>query len=74
MVRAPRWVGGVGHAAAGVGLHAGALSLAPLVVVQPIGVLAIGLTTVLATRSGGARLGRRTELAVAASMLGSACS
>jgi hypothetical protein len=56
-VRAPRWVGGVGLAATGVGLQAGALRLAPLVVVQPIGVLAIGLTTVLATRSGGGAAG-----------------
>lgn len=66
MVRTPRWVGGLALSAAGAGLHAGALSLAPLVVVQPVGALSIALTTVLSTRSAGRRLTRSTALAVAA--------
>ena len=57
-------------AALGAILHAGALSLAPLVVVQPIGVLAIALTTLLSTRASGARLSRSTALAVVTSTLG----
>lgn len=70
MMRAPHWVTGFGLTALGGILHTGALSLAPLVVVQPIGVLAIGLTTLLSTRSARTRLSRSTTLAVAASTLG----
>jgi glycosyltransferase involved in cell wall biosynthesis len=70
MVRAPRWVTGLGLNALGAVLHAGALSLAPLVVVQPIGVLAIALTTLLSTRTTGTRLSPSTALAVGASTLG----
>ena len=70
IVRAPRWVTGFGLTAVGAALHAGALSLAPLVVVQPIGVLAIALTTLLATRSTRGRLTRPTAMAAATCMLG----
>lgn len=70
VLRARRWVTGFGLTALGAALHAGALSLSPLVIVQPIGVLAIALTTLLATRSAGARLPRPTALAVAGCTLG----
>jgi glycosyltransferase involved in cell wall biosynthesis len=70
IVRAPRWVTGFGLTAVGAALHAGALSLAPLVVVQPVGVLAIALTTLLATRSTRGRLTRPTAMAAATCMLG----
>jgi glycosyltransferase involved in cell wall biosynthesis len=70
IVRAPRWVTGFGLTGVGAGLHAGALSLAPLVVVQPIGVLAIALTTVLAVRSSRGRLTRPIAMAVVTCMLG----
>jgi glycosyltransferase involved in cell wall biosynthesis len=56
--------------ALGALLHAAALSLAPLVVVQPIGVLAIALTAVLAARSQSARLGRVAAGAIIVSTLG----
>ena len=39
----PRWLAGAALAAAGVALHAGALTMAPLSVVQPVGVLAVPL-------------------------------
>jgi len=70
VLRARRWVTGFGLTALGAGLHAGALSLAPVVVVQPIGVLAIAVTTVLTARSAGTRLTVATGLAVAASTVG----
>jgi glycosyltransferase involved in cell wall biosynthesis len=70
VLRAPKWVSGFGLIAFGALLHAVALSLAPLVVVQPIGVLAIALTTVLAARSRNTRLGRLAGAAVTASTLG----
>ncbi|HEY0804429.1 MAG TPA: glycosyltransferase, partial [Pseudonocardiaceae bacterium] len=70
MFRTRRWVVGFGLAGIGAGLHAFALSLAPLVIVQPIGVLAIALTTLLAIRSAGGRLTRQTALSVAMCMVG----
>jgi glycosyltransferase involved in cell wall biosynthesis len=70
VLRAPRWVTGFGLTAVGAALHAGALSMAPLVTVQPVGVLAIALTTVLAGRSTGVGLTRATGLAVVACIVG----
>lgn len=70
MLRAPRWLSGFGFTGLGAGLHACALGLAPLTVVQPIGVVAITLTTVLAVRSTGGRLTPSTWLAVIASTAG----
>ena len=70
MLRAPRWLSGFGLTGLGAGLHACALGLAPLTVIQPVGAVAITLTTVLAARSTGGRLTRSTWLAVIASTLG----
>jgi hypothetical protein len=70
MLRAPRWLSGFGLTGLGAGLHACALGLAPLTVIQPVGAVAIALTTVLAVRSTGGRLTRSTWLAVAASTVG----
>ncbi|TCO60493.1 glycosyltransferase involved in cell wall biosynthesis [Actinocrispum wychmicini] len=49
-MRSPRWLAGTALGITGSGLHATALSLAPLVVVQPIGVLSLVLTVVLGRR------------------------
>ncbi len=59
-----RWLLGLLALFAGGSLRALALSLAPLVVVQPIGVLAIGLTALLATLSGRVRRSRATGIGV----------
>ena len=69
MLRAPRWVSGYGLIALGALLHTIALSLAPLVVVQPVGVLAIALAAVLAARTQRARLGRLAGAGVLTSTL-----
>ena len=45
-VRSPRWMGGTLLALIGSGLHLTALSLAPLAIVQPIGVLSLVLTVI----------------------------
>ncbi|WP_434449998.1 glycosyltransferase [Lentzea sp. E54] len=50
MVRDPRWLGGLVLLIAGAGVHAAALGMAPLTVVQPIGVLAMGMTALLDRR------------------------
>lgn len=70
VARRRRWLLGLLAMCCGAGLHATALSMSPLLVVQPIGVLAIGLTVVLAVRAGRAAAGRTTVLAVLASTLG----
>ncbi|HEY0804229.1 MAG TPA: hypothetical protein VGD84_04165, partial [Pseudonocardiaceae bacterium] len=63
-----RWLAGLFALCCGAGLHVVSLSMAPLLVVQPIGVLAIGLTALLA--NGRALPDRTTVFAVLASTLG----
>ncbi|MFD0202990.1 MULTISPECIES: glycosyltransferase [Saccharothrix] len=54
LLRRPRWLLGLVLLVLGAGVHAAALGMAPLSVVQPVGVVAIGITAVLD--------GRRREL------------
>ncbi|KOX17610.1 glycosyl transferase family 1 [Saccharothrix sp. NRRL B-16348] len=54
LLRRPRWLVGLVLLVLGAGVHAAALGMAPLSVVQPVGVVAIGITAVLD--------GRRREL------------
>jgi glycosyltransferase involved in cell wall biosynthesis len=65
VARRGRWLAGLAALCCGAGLHVVALSMAPLLVVQPIGVLAIGLAALLANGRD-----RATLLAVLASTLG----
>ena len=53
VIQSRRWLAGAGLAVTGSGLHATALSQAPLVIVQPIGVLSLVLTVVLGARVRG---------------------
>ncbi|MCE3554986.1 hypothetical protein LWC33_26475 [Pseudonocardia sp. RS11V-5] len=46
----PRWLAGAGLAAAGAGVHVFALVLAPVSVVQPVGVLAVPIAVALSLR------------------------
>ncbi|AHH94674.1 hypothetical protein GCM10010174_37730 [Kutzneria viridogrisea] len=70
LARRPIWITGVLVAAAGAALHATALGLAPISVVQPIGVLAFALSTMISVRVDRITLGRAAILAVLASMAG----
>jgi hypothetical protein len=54
MVRTRRWLAGAGLAVTGSLLHVTALSLAPIVIVQPVGVLSLVLTVLFGTRNRGA--------------------
>jgi hypothetical protein len=65
-----RWLLGLLALSCGGALHAAALSVAPLVVVQPAGVLAISLTALLATATGRARWQRTTGIAIAVTTVG----
>jgi glycosyltransferase involved in cell wall biosynthesis len=65
----PRWLAGLLLLAVGAGMHAVALGMAPLTVVQPVGVLAIGVTAVLDGRARDLRAVLVTTAAVAAFVL-----
>ena len=67
LVRIPRWWLGVLSSSVGAVLHAIALGVAPLTVVQPVGVLALGLTAIINARVTGQLLTRSAVLAISAS-------
>lgn len=50
LLRRPRWLAGLVLLVVGAAVHAVALGMAPLTVVQPVGVLAIGITALLDDR------------------------
>ncbi|NUT94762.1 MAG: glycosyltransferase [Saccharothrix sp.] len=50
LLRRPRWLAGLALLVVGAVVHAVALGMAPLTVVQPVGVLAIGITALLDNR------------------------
>jgi hypothetical protein len=66
----PRWVSGTGLMFLGMLLQLGALSLAPLIVVQPIGAIALVITSLLNARYTKTKLNQATILAIGLSTLG----
>ncbi|QWF82062.1 DMT family transporter [Amycolatopsis sp. CA-230715] len=66
LVRQPTWLLGLLVMTLGGTLHAIGLGLAPVAVVQPVGVIAVGASAVFSARAGGPRLGRRGWIAVGA--------
>ena len=66
----PRWVSGTSLMFLGMLLQLGALSLAPLIVVQPIGALALVITSLLNARYTKTKLNRATILAIGLSTFG----
>ncbi|RZU61959.1 DMT family transporter [Zhihengliuella halotolerans] len=67
----PRWVLGLALMGVGIVLNVYALASAPLTVVQPIGAIALVITTVVHAREVGIRLNRPTFLAIIACVGGS---
>ncbi|WP_309080322.1 DMT family transporter [Zhihengliuella sp.] len=67
----PRWVFGLVLMGIGMVLNVYALASAPLTVVQPIGAIALGITTVVHAREIGIRINRPTFLAIIACVGGS---
>ncbi|GAB3650892.1 hypothetical protein GCM10027591_08300 [Zhihengliuella somnathii] len=67
----PRWVLGLLLMGVGMVLNVYALATAPLTVVQPIGAIALVITTVVHAREVGIRLNRPTFLAIIACVGGS---
>ncbi|MHA7282318.1 DMT family transporter [Arthrobacter sp. TMS2-4] len=68
----PRWLFGLLLLVTGTVLNVIALSLASLTVVQPIGAIALVITTVVNSRDQGIRINRPTVAAITACVTGSA--
>lgn len=66
----PRWLGGLGMMIVGVILQLVALSLAPLIVVQPIGAIALIITPLLNAKINKTKLDTKTWLAIGLTTLG----
>jgi len=68
----PRWLLGLFLLGAGTALNVVALALASLAVVQPIGAIALVITTIVNSRDQGIRINRPTIAAITACVSGSA--
>lgn len=68
----PRWLLGLFLLVVGMALNVVALSLASLTVVQPIGAIALVITTIVNSRDLGIRINRPTIIAITACVTGSA--
>jgi drug/metabolite transporter (DMT)-like permease len=66
----PRWLSGLGMMTLGIVLQLAALSLAPLIVVQPIGAIALIITPLLNVRKTKTKLDRATWLAIGLTTFG----
>ena len=66
----PQWISGLGLMAVGMILQLGALSLAPLIVVQPIGAIALVITSLLNAKATKTKLNRGTIIAITLCTLG----
>ncbi|KRE77473.1 DMT family transporter [Arthrobacter sp. Soil763] len=72
LIRNPRWVLGLLLLAAGTAMNAVALVSAPLTVVQPIGAIALVITTIINAKDQGLSMNRATVVAISACVTGSA--
>lgn len=70
LVARPRWLSGTAFMGVGIVLQLAALSLAPLIVVQPVGAIALVITSLLNSRRTKTRISRATMLAVGFCTLG----
>ena len=70
VVARPKWLSGTAFMAGGIILQLAALSLAPLIVVQPVGAVALVITSLLNAHTTKTRISRPTIIAVALCTLG----
>ncbi|MGD7705853.1 hypothetical protein [Microlunatus sp. Y2014] len=70
LVRTPGWVAGIGLVVVAAGLHIGALVLAPITVIQPVGILAVLFAIVFASRRRRRWPGRRVWLSAGVTVAG----
>lgn len=67
----PRWLFGLLLMVIGMALNVMALAMAPLTVVQPLGAVALAMTTVINSRDQGIKVNRVTWIAIVVCMVGS---
>ena len=72
LIRNPRWVFGLLLLCVGMALNSVALVMAPLTVVQPIGAIALVITTIVNAKDQGLSINRATVVAISACVTGSA--
>ena len=72
LLRNPRWVLGLLLLGAGMALNVIALTLGTLTVIQPIGAIALVITTIVNSKDQGIRLNRATVVAITLCVSGSA--
>ena len=72
LARNPRWVFGFMLLCVGMAMNAVALVMAPLTVVQPIGAIALVITTVVNTKDQGLSMNRASIVAISLCVTGSA--
>jgi hypothetical protein len=72
LIRNPRWMFGLLLLCTGMAMNAIALVSAPLTVVQPIGAIALVITTIVNTKDQGLSVNRATVVAISACVTGSA--
>lgn len=65
LIRSPRWLGGMSFLVIGALCQIAALTMAPLIVVQPIGALALVITSLLNARSTKTSITKATWVAIA---------
>lgn len=65
LIRSPRWLGGMSFLVLGALCQIAALTMAPLIVVQPIGALALVITSLLNARSTKTAITKGTWIAIA---------
>ncbi|WP_449277414.1 multidrug DMT transporter permease [Leucobacter sp. GX24907] len=70
MLRRPSWVIGTALLGLAVVFQVLSLSLAPLIIVQPIGVVGLVITSVLNSRMSGVRLGGAAQLCIGLAVAG----
>ncbi|CAI3795260.1 DMT family transporter [Pseudarthrobacter sp. MM222] len=72
LIRSPRWIFGLLLLCTGMVMNAIALVSAPLTVVQPIGAIALVITTMVNSKDQGLSINRATVVAISACVTGSA--
>jgi drug/metabolite transporter (DMT)-like permease len=72
LIRNPRWVLGLLLLGIGTAMNAVALVSAPLTVVQPIGAIALVITTIINAKDQGLSMNRATVVAISTCVTGSA--
>lgn len=65
LMKRPRWLAGSAFLISGAGLQIAALVLAPLIVVQPLGAVALVITSLLNARSTKTKINKPTWVAIA---------